>query len=227
MGMEAFVAVMPSAGDPASIAEGPPTATRYGWIVFALSFGLLISDYMARQVLNAVFPLLKAEWLLSDAELGLLSGVVALMVGFLTFPLSLAADRWGRVRSLALMAMLWSLATLFCAVAASYTQMLVGRVMVGVGEAAYGSVGIAVVISVFPQRMRATLSAAFMAGGLFGQVLGVAIGGEIAASFGWRAAFAAIGIFGMLLAVVYPIIVREVRIAAIANRTPRSSTATK
>ena len=33
---------------------------------------------------------------LSDAQLGLLSGIVAVMVGILTFPLSLAADRWGR-----------------------------------------------------------------------------------------------------------------------------------
>ena len=70
----------------------------YAWIVFALTFGLLISDYMARQVLNAVFPLLKAQWSLSDAQLGLLSGVVAVMVGLLTFPLSLAADRWGYMR---------------------------------------------------------------------------------------------------------------------------------
>src|SRR3954469_25981072 len=99
----------------------------YAWLVFALTFGLLISDYMARQVLNAVFPLLKAEWALSDARLGLLSGVVAMMVGFLTFPLSLIADRWGRVRSLTLMALLWSLATLLCSVADSYEQMLVGR----------------------------------------------------------------------------------------------------
>lgn len=74
---------------------GPEHVTAYAWLVFALSFGLLISDYMARQVLNAVFPLLKAEWSLSDAQLGLLSGIVAIMVGVLTFPLSLAADRWG------------------------------------------------------------------------------------------------------------------------------------
>lgn len=211
------MAVMAPATNPGAALAGPRDTTFYGWIVFALSFGLLISDYMARQVLNAVFPLLKAEWALTDAQLGLLSGVVALMVGLLTFPLSLAADRWGRVRSLALMAALWSFATLFCAVATSYSQMLVGRVMVGVGEAAYGSVGIAVVISVFPQRLRATLSAAFMAGGLFGQVLGVAIGGEIAASHGWRAAFAVIGVGGLLLAIAYPIVVREKRIAEIAG----------
>lgn len=211
------MAVMAPAASSGIAASGPRDTSYYGWIVFALSFGLLISDYMARQVLNAVFPLLKAEWALSDAELGWLSGVVALMVGLLTFPLSLAADRWGRVRSLALMAALWSFATLFCAIATSYSQMLVGRIMVGVGEAAYGSVGIAVVISVFPQRLRATLSAAFMAGGLFGQVLGVAIGGEIAAIHGWRAAFAVIGIGGLALAILYPIVVREKRIAEIAG----------
>lgn len=192
--------------------EGPDRVTVYAWLVFALSFGLLISDYMARQVLNAVFPLLKAEWSLTDAQLGLLSGVVAIMVGLLTFPLSLAADRWGRVRSLTLMAILWSLATLLCAAARSYETMLIGRALVGIGEAAYGSVGIAVVISVFPARLRATLSAAFMAGGLFGQVLGVAIGGTIAASQGWRTAFAAIGIAGLVLGLLYPAIVRESRI---------------
>lgn len=196
---------------------GPDRATGYAWLVFALSFGLLISDYMARQVLNAVFPLLKMEWRLSDGQLGLLSGVVAVMVGVLTFPLSLLADRWGRVRSLAAMAILWSLATLFCARAQGFGEMLAGRALVGVGEAAYGSVGIAVVISVFPQRLRATLSAAFMAGGLFGQVLGVALGGQVAASHGWRMAFLLIGLAGLVLGLLYPLLVRERRVALLSG----------
>lgn len=207
--------------------EGPARVTAYSWIVFALTFGLLISDYMARQVLNAVFPLLKAEWALTDTQLGLLSGVVAVMVGVLTFPLSLAADRWGRVRSLALMAVLWSLATLFCAVAAGFEQMLVGRALVGIGEAAYGSVGIAVVISVFPQRLRATLAAAFMAGALFGQVLGLGLGGTIAASHGWRAAFLAIGVSGLVLAVLYPLLVSERRIRMMNEAHAQANTAAK
>ena len=190
----------------------------YAWVVFALTFGLLISDYMARQVLNAVFPLLKAEWALSDAQLGLLSGVVAIMVGLLTFPLSLAADRWGRVKSLTAMAVLWSLATLLCAVADNYGQMLAGRILVGVGEAAYGSVGIAVVICAFPKRLRATLSAAFMAGGLLGQVLGVGIGGAIAASHGWRTAFLVIALSGLALAVLYPVLIGEQRLADLARQ---------
>lgn len=186
---------------------------RYAWIVFALTFGLLISDYMSRQVLNAVFPHLKAEWALTDTQLGLLSGIVALMVGLLTFPLSLLADRVGRIKSLTLMAVIWSLATLGCAVAENYEQMFFARFMVGVGEAAYGSVGIAVVVSVFPRDMRATLSGAFISGGMFGSVLGMALGGVMAQHFGWRWAFAGMALFGLALALLYPIIVRESRIA--------------
>ncbi|WP_330115534.1 MFS transporter [Pseudomonas sp. JS3066] len=186
----------------------------YAWVVFALTFGLLISDYMSRQVLNAVFPLLKSEWTLTDSQLGLLSGIVALMVGLLTFPLSLLADRWGRVKSLVLMAMLWSLATLGCGLAKNYEHMFIARFLVGVGEAAYGSVGIAVVLSVFPREMRATITGAFMAGGMFGSVLGMALGGVLAQHLGWRWSFAGMAVFGLALALVYPLVVKQSRIGS-------------
>jgi predicted MFS family arabinose efflux permease len=198
----------------------------YSWLVFALTFGLLISDYMARQVLNAVFPLLEAEWALSDTQLGALSGIVALMVGILAFPLSLLADRWGRIRSLTLMAVLWSVATLLCGLAQDYSQMFAGRLLVGVGEAAYGSVGIAVVVSVFPKSLRATLSAAFMAGGLLGQVLGVGLGGRIAAEHGWRVAFVAIALAGLVIALLYPLLVRQRRVDALGAELGNAPAAT-
>jgi MFS family permease len=201
---------------------GPaPSVTRtYAWVVFALTFGLLLSDYMSRQVLNAVFPLLKAEWALNDARLGILSGVVALMVGLLTFPLSLLADRFGRVRSLVIMAVLWSVATLACGLAKNYEHMLFARLFVGIGEAAYGSVGVAVVLSVFPPHMRATITGAFMAGGMFGSVLGMAAGGVLAQHFGWRWSFVGMALFGLALAALYPLIVRESRLGTSTQREP-------
>jgi MFS family permease len=209
--MEFHTTAQPTA--PTLSATEWPVSKGYAWTVFALGFGLLLSDYMSRQVLNAVFPMLKAEWLLSDGALGSLSGIVALAVGVLTFPMSLLADRWGRVRSLLVAATLWSLATLGCAVSASYGEMFVGRLFVGVGEAAYGSVGIAVVLSIFPTALRATLSGAFIAGGAFGSVLGVAVGGAVAQAAGWRWAFAAMGIFGLVLAAVFGVVVKESRLA--------------
>lgn len=197
--------------------SAPPHRSRrsrhYPWLVFALTFGLLLSDYMSRQVLSAVFPFLKAEWALSDSHLASLNSVVALMVGLLTLPLSMLADRWGRVRSLVAMAALWSAATLLCAVAGSYEQMLGARFLVGVGEAAYGSVGIAVVLSVFAPRLRASLSGAFMAGGSFGSVIGVAFGGVVAVQLSWRWSFASMAIFGLILVAVFWTLVSERKLA--------------
>ncbi len=102
------------------------------------------------------------------------------------------------------MAVLWSLATLACAVSRNYQEMFVARLLVGVGEAAYGSVGIAVVLSVFPRHLRATVTSAFMAGGMFGSVLGMGLGGVLADHFGWRGSFAGMAILGLVLAAVYP-----------------------
>jgi MFS family permease len=186
----------------------------YAWLVFALTFGLLLSDYMSRQVLNAVFPLLKTDWGLSDTQLGSLSSIVALMVGLLTFPLSVLADRWGRVKSIVLMAGIWGLATLGCAIATNYGEMFAARFFVGLGEAAYGSVGIAVIISIFPPHLRSTLSGAFMAGGAFGSVVGMGLGGVLAMHFGWRVAFGSMAVMGLVLTVVYRLVVTEKRLGS-------------
>jgi MFS family permease len=111
------------------------------------------------------------------------------------------------------MAAMWSLATLACAISTSYGEMLLARAFVGIGEAAYGSVGIAVVLSIFPVRLRSTLTAAFMAGGAFGSVMGMAIGGAVAARLGWRWAFCAMAVLGIVLVVFYRIFVTEKRLA--------------
>ena len=118
-------------------------------------------------------------------------------------------DMYGRKPVFLAAILIFLAGSLLCAVAQNYGQMLAGRLMVGVGEAAYGSVGIAVVVSAFPRRLRATLSAAFMAGGLLGQVLGVGIGGAVAAQHGWRTAFLAIALIGLLLGILYPLLVGE------------------
>src|SRR4029453_9601407 len=159
----------------------------------------------------------QAEWCLSAGQLGLLAGLVPLMVGCLTVPISWLADRLGRAKSITAMAVLWSGATLLCGLAKNYDQMLAARVLIGVGEAAYGSVGIAVILSVFPKHLRATLTGAFMAGGLAGQVLGVGIGGVVAEAHGWRTAFTAIGAMGLLLAAAYAWFVRDSRLERDSN----------
>jgi MFS family permease len=211
-----------TAVDDRLVVQPSPTSKKasraFPWVVFILTFGLLLSDYMSRQVLSAVFPFLKAEWALTDTQLGGLTSIVALTVGLLAVPLSLLGDRWGRSKAIVAMATLWSLATLGSAVAANYDQMMVARFFIGLGEAAYGSVGLAVVLMVFSPAKRASLTGAFMAGGSFGSVLGVFLGGILAVQLGWRWSFAVMAILGLVLVVLYRLFISDEKL--VRNQHP-------
>src|SRR5688572_10342453 len=185
------------------------SASRSAWIAFVLTFGLMLSDYVSRQVLLAVFPFLKVEWGLTDTQLGSLVSILAVMVGVLTIPISFMADRWGRVKSIAAMACLWSLATIACGLAANYGQMFAARMVVGIGEAAYVTAGGAILMHAFPPKLRSTVMGVFLGGALFGSVVGVATGGIVAARIGWQWAFIFVGVPGLLLALIYPLFVRD------------------
>lgn len=161
----------------------------YAWTVFALTFGLMLSDYLSRQAMGAVFPFLKVEWGVSDSQLGGLVSIVSLVVGVMTIPFSLIADRWGRVKSITVMAFVWCLATIACGLATNYTEMLIARAVVGFGEAAYAGAGAALLAHTFPVAKRSAVLGAFQSAALFGSVLGVIIGGAVATQFGWRYAF--------------------------------------
>lgn len=202
------MALLVSSGD-ATDDRDPPVTRRYAWIAFALVVGLMLSDYLSRQVINAVFPFLKVEWSLSDAQLGSLASVVALVVGVMTFPISLLADRFGRVKSATAMALVWGLATIACGLSGNFVSLFIARALVGLGEAGYGSAGGAILTSVFPRRMHSTVMGAFLAAALFGSVLGVVLGGVIAKHFGWQMAFIIVGAGGLLLAIVFPLFVKE------------------
>jgi MFS family permease len=84
-----------------------------------------------------------------------------------------------------------------------YSQLLAARSVVGLGEAGYGSVGAALIASHFPARLRGALMAGFFASASVGSVLGVMLGGVIAARWGWQAAFGVVGVPGLVLALLY------------------------
>lgn len=189
--------------------EQAPEQTGYlfsrgqAWFAFAMTLALMIFDYVDRQVIVSLFPYLKAEWDLSDKQLGALVSVVSVTVGIGALPVALYADRASRVKSIVAMATIWSLATVSCMWARAYGHLLAARAVVGLGEAGYGSVGAALIASHFPSRMRGALLAGFFASASIGSVLGVMLGGAIAAHWGWKAAFGVVGVPGLLLALLY------------------------
>ncbi|MBB3175852.1 MFS transporter [Variovorax sp. Sphag1AA] len=196
---------------------------RQAWFAFAMTLGLMMVDYIDRQVIVSLFPHLKQAWGLSDKQLGALVSAVSVTVAVGGIPIALIADRFSRVKSIVAMATIWSLASISCMFTRNFGQLLAARAAVGLGEAGYGSVGAALIASHFPARMRGALMAAFFSAASIGSVLGVMLGGVIAARWGWQAAFGVVGVPGLVLALLY-IKVRDYRTVEL---TPRIEQATR
>ena len=208
---------------PLSERDGYLTTPAAAWFAFAMTVGLMVFDYVDRQVIVSLFPHLKEEWGLSDKQLGGLVSVVSLTVAIGGIPVALIADRMSRVKSIVVMATAWSLATISCMFTRNYGQLLAARSVVGLGEAGYGSVGAGLIASHFPSRMRGALMAGFFASASVGSVLGVMLGGVIAAHWGWKAAFGVVGFPGLAVALLY-LFVRDYRTV---DLTPKLEAATQ
>ncbi len=208
--------------------QGYAVSRGHAFVAFAILFVLMMFDYIDRSVVASMFPYIKEDWGLTDTQLGALASIVPLMVGTLSLPAALLVDRWSRVKSIVLMAALWSLATVGCMFAGSYSQLLVLRGAVGVGEAGYGNAGSALLAHHFPARVRSTVVGAFYFANSLGTLVGIVLGGMIAAKWGWRAAFGIVGIPGAVLALAafaihdYP----TVPLGALAGAHPSASAGT-
>ena len=173
------------------------------WFAYSMTIALMIFDYVDRQIIASMFPFLKSDWLLTDTQLGALVSVVSVTVAVFGIPVAWIADRFSRVKSITVMAMTWSIATIACMFSQGYAHLLVARAFVGLGEAGYGSVGAAMVATHFPQRMRGGILGGFFASASVGSVLGVVLGGVIASRFGWHAGFGVVGVPGLVLSLLY------------------------
>src|SRR5215475_3239943 len=111
--------------------DGYLFSPRAAWFAYAMTIALMIFDYVDRQVIVSMFPMLKAEWGLSDKQLGLLVSVISITVAVFGIPVAWIADRVSRVKSVVAMAVLWSIACISCMFSQTYTQLLIARAVVG------------------------------------------------------------------------------------------------
>lgn len=206
--------------------DGYLVGKKQAWFAFAMTFALMMFDYIDRQVVASLFPHIKAAWHLSDKELGGLVSIISIVVAVGSVPVALMADRVSRVKSVVVMATTWSLATISCMFAGSYAQLFAARALVGAGEAGYGSVGAALISSLFPKRLRGALLGGFFAAASLGSVIGVVLGGVIAAHWGWKAAFGVVGVPGLALALLY-MLVRDYKTVELTPKLEQATSSVK
>lgn len=186
----------------ASAAVGGPS-TRSSRYIFTLLFLLYMFDYIDRLVIVSLFPYIKLDWGLSDAQLGLLVSAVYWSILVFTLPVSILIDRWSRKNCIGFMAIIWCLATAACAFTRNFGQLFSARVAIGAGEAGYAPGGTAMISALYPREKRARMLGFWNASIPLGSAIGIALGGFVAQHFGWQHAFGLVAIPGMIVALLF------------------------
>ncbi len=177
-------------------------SSRYAWFLIALLWVVGLLNYLDRQVIFSLFPLLQAEFKVSDAELGLLTpaflwvyGIFSPLVGFL-------ADRRSRKKVILVSLIVWSVVTWLTGHAQSFSQLLIARALMGISEACYIPAALALIADYHNERTRSLATGLHQSGLYAGMILGGGLGGWIGQTYGWRPAFTTLGLIGVAYAVV-------------------------
>ncbi|MSQ47771.1 MAG: MFS transporter [Deltaproteobacteria bacterium] len=191
--------------DPSPLPSATPAVLTPQYRRYALLLLLLVftSSHVDRQILAILLQPIKQELLLTDTQLGFLSGVAfAIFYATLGIPMAMWADRGNRRNLITVALSVWSGMTVLCGLAANFWQLALARIGVGVGEAGSTPPSHSIIADMYPQAERSTAMSIFSLGVNFGLMLGFLFGGWINQWYGWRAAFLVAGAPGLLLAFI-------------------------
>lgn len=180
---------------------------NYVLFVLFVVYGL---SYVDRQILSFLMEPIRKEFGFGDTQMGLLGGVAfAIFYATLGIPIARFADRHSRVNIIAVSLVVWSAATALTGRATSFIQIFLARIGVGVGEAGCNPSAYSIISDYFPKERRATAQSVYSLGVYLGQFLGFITAGQIAATYGWRAAFYVVGLPGIAIAILVKLTLRE------------------
>lgn len=192
------------ASSPAPRAEGSDPAENaapwYRWYVLGLLILTLLFSVADRLVFSILIEPIKAEFKLSDTQLGLLGGAAFTVTYMIAgFPAARLADRSVRKNIVAGAITFWSLMTALCGLAVGFWSLFFARTGVGVGEGCSGPASQSMIADYFRREELARAMGFLTVGSTMGTVTGLMAGGLLAEAFGWRWAFILMGLPGVLI----------------------------
>ena len=195
--------------------SGQNRATRVSgyeaYFVGVVMFSFML-NFLDRQILTLLLQPIKTEFGVSDTALGLLTGFAfAAFYAILGLPISRLADRTSRRVILVASIAVWSVATIASGFSTTFTQLVVARIFLGLGEAGFVPVATSLIADSVPAHRRATAMGLANAGFPLGIMAGFLIGALGLQWHGWRGAFLIAGFPGVVIALLFWMTIREPR----------------
>lgn len=179
------------------------------WLVVALLWVVAMLNYLDRQVIFSLFPLLRTDLHLSDAQLGLLASAFLWVYAAFSPLAGWMGDRFGHRRVILASLAIWSLITGATALAFNFPALLAARGMMGISEAFYIPAALALISSWHGEKTRSRAIGIHQSGIYAGIILGGFGGAWLGETHGWRSVFWALGAAGVLYASLLPFLLRE------------------
>ncbi len=178
--------------------------TRNAWWIVALLWGVALLNYLDRQVIFSLFPLLRADLGLTDMELGML-GTAFLWIYAAASPMAgYLGDRFGHRPVILLSLLMWSAVTVCVALAGGFRSLIATRALMGIGEACYIPSALALISAWHGPQTRSRAIGLHQSGIYAGILLGGFGGAWIGENYGWRTVFWVLGAVGIAYAALLP-----------------------
>ncbi|OYX21662.1 MAG: hypothetical protein B7Z09_00075 [Brevundimonas diminuta] len=197
-----------TASNPARL--GQTRTTTAAWLALLLLTLVNAFSLIDRKLPFIMLESIRAEFVLTDTQVGLLGGVMFTVIySLLGLPLARLADRTSRKLVVSGALAFWSLMTAAGALSQNFVHLALARVGLAVGEAGAVPPSQAILADYFPLRRRGLAMAVFQAGGAIGVMGGLALGGRLVESLGWRETLLLAGGAGLALTAAMLIVLRE------------------
>lgn len=174
------------------------TVPKKIYFYVSILYLLFMSDFICRMGINAIFPMIQQDMGLTDPQVGMLGSVVLLSMSLFVLPVSFIADKWSKKKSIMIMSGLWAFSTLVFGLARSFPIMILSRLGVGMGNAAYAPTSTSIITSWFPKEKWGKLLGFYNTAMPIGSALGSILCGAMATHYGWRSTVGAIAIFSII-----------------------------
>jgi MFS family permease len=183
---------------------------HHPWCTLMVLMSIYALNIADRYVVSTVLEPIRRDLDLTDASVAFLTGV-GLALFYVTVGLFIAnvADRANRRNIIVASVAAWSAMTALCGATSTYWQLLVCRVLVGIGEAGGTPPSTSILADTFPPRSRPAALTVFAIGAPVGAWIGSQFAGALAEQFTWRGAFVGLGLPGLLVALIAYVTVRE------------------